>query len=134
MKITFRPGNPHHVNPALKYSVPCPFKIRVPVGNRFDILPQFRYLAALHERKEVAMRITNGSKIDVRQYVIHARQTIEVPLGTLETLYLKYEWRSTLCKLGVIECVRQPRRPPNRFWDSGGYAPPPPMSMRRIAP
>lgn len=52
----------------------------------------------------------------------------------LETIYLKYEWRSTLCKLGVIECVRQSRRPPNRFWDSGGYAPPPPMSMRRIAP
>jgi len=62
-------------------------------GQRFKPLPagtqdrlsaqyQFRYLAALSERKEVTMRITNGSKIDVRQYAIHARQTVEVPLGT----------------------------------------------------
>jgi hypothetical protein len=47
----------------------------------------------------------------------------------VETIYLKYEWRSTLCKLGVVECVEQPRRPPNRFWDNGGYAPPPPLGM-----
>jgi hypothetical protein len=48
----------------------------------------------------------------------------------LETIYFKYEWRSTLCKLGVVECAKPPRRPPNRFWDNGGYAPPPPLSMR----
>ena len=48
----------------------------------------------------------------------------------VETIYLKYEWRSTLCKLGVVECAKPPRRPPNRFWDYGGYAPPPPLSMR----
>jgi hypothetical protein len=48
----------------------------------------------------------------------------------VETIYLKYEWRSTLCKLGVVECATPPRRPPNRFWDNGGYAPPPPLSMR----
>lgn len=43
----------------------------------------------------------------------------------LETIYLKYEWRSTLCKLGVVECTKAPRRPPNRLWDNDGYAPPP---------
>ncbi len=48
----------------------------------------------------------------------------------VEIIYLKYEWRSTLCKLGVIECAKPPCRPPNRFWDNGGYAPPPPLSMR----
>jgi hypothetical protein len=48
----------------------------------------------------------------------------------VETLYLKYEWRSTLCKLGVVECAKPTHRPPNRFWDNGGYAPPPPLSMR----
>jgi hypothetical protein len=48
----------------------------------------------------------------------------------LETIYLKYEWRSTLCKLGVIECAKPLRCPPNRFWDNGGYAPPPPLSRR----
>lgn len=48
----------------------------------------------------------------------------------METIYLKYEWRSTLCKLGVVECAKQPHRLPNRLWDDGGYAPPPPLSMR----
>lgn len=50
---------------------------------------------------------------------------------SVETIYLKYEWRSTLCKLGVVECAKPCRRLPNRFWDNGGYAPPPPsLSMR----
>jgi hypothetical protein len=49
----------------------------------------------------------------------------------VETIYLKYEWRSTLCKLGVVECVAQFRRPPNRLWDNAGYAPPP---QRRMHP
>lgn len=48
-----------------------------------------------------------------------------------ETIYLKYEWRTTLCKLGVIACAAPYQRPHNRLWDSGGYAPPPPLSFRR---
>jgi hypothetical protein len=48
-----------------------------------------------------------------------------------EIVYLKYEWRSTLCKRGVIECERPHRRPPpNRLWDNYGYAPPPPLHVR----
>ena len=42
-----------------------------------------------------------------------------------ETIYLKYEWRSTLCRLGFVSCD-VPRRAANRLWDDGGYAPPPP--------
>jgi hypothetical protein len=43
-----------------------------------------------------------------------------------EKVFIKYEWRETLCRLGVIGC-RQPRPPKNRLWDeeNGGYAPPP---------
>jgi hypothetical protein len=48
----------------------------------------------------------------------------------VETITFKYEWHSTLCKLGVVECAKTPHRLPNRLWDSGGYAPPPPLSMR----
>lgn len=44
----------------------------------------------------------------------------------VETIHVKYEWRATLCKLGVVRCDQPPRRPPNRLWDNGGYAPPPP--------
>ena len=43
-----------------------------------------------------------------------------------ETVLLKYEWRATLCRLGVAGCDPPPRRPPNRLWDRDGYAPPPP--------
>jgi hypothetical protein len=52
----------------------------------------------------------------------------------IETIYVKYEWRSTLCKLGIIECLKPPCRPPNRLWDSGGYAPPPPLSRHAYRP
>lgn len=45
---------------------------------------------------------------------------------TVETIHFKYEWRATLCKLGVVRCDLPPCRPPNRLWDNGGYAPPPP--------
>jgi hypothetical protein len=38
-------------------------------------------------------------------------------------LFLKYEWRETLCRKGVIDC----REPENRFWpDTLSFAPPPP--------
>lgn len=43
----------------------------------------------------------------------------------IETILIKYEWRATLCRLGITPCepALQPR---NRLWDDGGYAPPPP--------
>lgn len=44
----------------------------------------------------------------------------------VETIHFKYEWRATLCRLGVVNCDLPPRRPSNRLWDNGGYAPPPP--------
>ncbi len=45
----------------------------------------------------------------------------------VETIHFKYEWRETLCKLGVVNCNVPPtRRHANRLWDNGGYAPPPP--------
>jgi hypothetical protein len=43
----------------------------------------------------------------------------------VETILIKYEWRSTLCRMGIVSCA--PARPPkNRLWDEGEYAPPPP--------
>jgi hypothetical protein len=44
----------------------------------------------------------------------------------VETIHFKYEWRATLCRLGVIRDDVPPRRYSNRLWDNGGYAPPPP--------
>jgi len=50
----------------------------------------------------------------------------EAEANASEKIYLKYEWRSTLCRLGVVRCEQPGYRPPNRLWDNGGYAPPPP--------
>lgn len=41
-----------------------------------------------------------------------------------ERTFIKYEWRETLCRLGVIR-VHPPQPPRNRLWD-GDFAPPPP--------
>jgi hypothetical protein len=42
-----------------------------------------------------------------------------------EKVLLKYEWRSTLCQQGVVQCGT-PRPPRNRLWDHSGFAPFPP--------
>lgn len=42
-----------------------------------------------------------------------------------EKIFLKYEWRSSLCRKGIMDCGRTwPHR--NRMWDDDGFAPPPP--------
>jgi hypothetical protein len=43
----------------------------------------------------------------------------------METILIKYEWRTTLCRMGIVSCDT-PRTAPNRLWDEGGFAPPPP--------
>ncbi len=45
---------------------------------------------------------------------------------SVENIYIKYEWRNTLCQKGIINCSRPYSKPNNRLWDNGGYAPPPP--------
>lgn len=42
-----------------------------------------------------------------------------------EKVLIKYEWRSTLCRQGIVQCGTA-RPPRNRLWDDGGFAPPPP--------
>ncbi|MER2600751.1 MAG: hypothetical protein ABTR27_00165, partial [Candidatus Competibacter phosphatis] len=46
--------------------------------------------------------------------------------------FLKYTWRDTLCRKGVIDCDGGRRPPRNRFWkeDDDDYAPPPPRDDR----
>lgn len=47
-------------------------------------------------------------------------------------VFLKYTWRDTLCREGVIDCDSGRRPPRNRFWDEDNdrYAPPPPRRGR----
>src|SRR6266568_2440386 len=45
--------------------------------------------------------------------------------AALEKIYVRYEWRETLCRKGIAACGKH-LPPRNRMWDEGGYAPPPP--------
>ncbi len=41
-----------------------------------------------------------------------------------EKILIKYEWRPTLCRQGIVR--GKPSRPArNRLWAGGGFAPPP---------
>lgn len=48
--------------------------------------------------------------------------------------FLKYTWRDTLCRQGIVDCNDEPPRRPsrNRFWDEENdrFAPPPPRYQR----
>lgn len=54
-------------------------------------------------------------------------QTVEFEpeRAVAEKIYVRYEWRETLCRKGIIACGKPFR--PNRMWDEDGYAPPPPV-------
>lgn len=78
-------------------AVPLPTDIQ----DRLSVQYQFRYISLLRDRKEVIMHITNGSKIDTRQYAIRPRQMMTVPLGTLETLYLSTPPEETAWKTEI---------------------------------
>jgi hypothetical protein len=52
----------------------------------------------------------------------------------MQKVFLKYEWRQTLCQMKALpECrTTRPRQPTNRFWpDNREYAPPPPRHHYR---
>lgn len=69
--------------------------------DRLSVLYQFRYIPLLREHKELTMHITNGSKIDKRQYLIQAKHMITVPMGTLETTYLSTAPEETAWKTEI---------------------------------
>jgi hypothetical protein len=80
-------------------------------------------LAARAERKSLERAGTGYGSEEYSPVQIVA---FEPEDRALETIHFRYEWRATLCKLGVINCGQSPRRHSNRLWDNGGYAPPPP--------
>jgi len=67
-----------------------------------------------------------GTGYGREQYSHVETVAFEAESRAVETIHFKYEWRATLCRLGVVSCDLPPSRPPNRLWDNGGYAPPPP--------
>jgi hypothetical protein len=65
-----------------------------------------------------------GTGYGEEKYSPVIRVEFEPEPAAAERHFLKYEWRETLCRKGIIDCG--PRQPGNRFWDDNrGYAPPP---------
>jgi hypothetical protein len=61
-----------------------------------------------------------------REEASRARVVAFAPEATAaERVYLKYEWRESLCRQAILRCTA-PVPPRNRLWDDGGFAPPPP--------
>ncbi len=65
-----------------------------------------------------------GTGYGDEQYSPSYRVAFEAESQPREKTFVKYEWRATLSRMGIIPPDR-PARPENRFW-SGDFAPPPP--------
>ena len=65
-----------------------------------------------------------GTGYGSEEYSPSVAVTFEPEAAAYEKTFIKYEWRETLCRLGVIR-VQPPQPPRNRMWD-GDFAPPPP--------
>lgn len=87
--------------------------------------PTARGMEKRAAREEQALE-SAGTGYGSEEYSPVETVAFEAEKRAVETIHFKYEWRSTLCRLGVVRCDVPPRRPPNRLWDNGGYAPPPP--------
>ena len=72
----------------------------------------------------MAKRSQAGTGYGPEAYSPSYTVTFEPEASPQEKTFIKYEWRETLCRLGIIPSYR-PHPPQNRLWD-GDYAPPPP--------
>ena len=73
---------------------------------------------SLAEKDEAA-----GTGFGEGQFSPTVRVVFEPERTPVQKTLVKYEWRETLCRKGIINCGQEGR---NRLWDEGGYAPFPP--------
>ncbi len=64
-----------------------------------------------------------GTGFGDAQYSPVIRVEFEPEHIPVQKMLVKYEWRETLCKKGILQCGRDRE---NRLWDQNGYAPYPP--------
>lgn len=97
------------------------------------VFPERRPSEPLYERREhsdsmqrvpgLSSKAEPGTGFGEGKYSPTVRVEFEPEQMPSERHFLKYEWRETLCRKGIIDC----RRPHNRFWEEEGrYAPYPP--------
>jgi hypothetical protein len=66
-----------------------------------------------------------GTGFGREEYSPSRAVAFEPESSAVEKIYLKYEWRSTLCRKRIIHCG-DGRSGGNRMWDDEGFAPHPP--------
>jgi hypothetical protein len=64
-----------------------------------------------------------GTGFGEGQYSPTVRVAFEPERTPAQKMLVRYEWRETLCRKGIINCGQEGR---NRLWDDGEYAPFPP--------
>ena len=64
-----------------------------------------------------------GTGFGDSQYSPTIRVAFEPEHTPAQKTLLKYEWRETLCRKGILSCGEKTG---NRLWDNDGYAPYPP--------
>lgn len=78
------------------------------------------------ERRESKASVTQaepGTGYGDRREERAVRVAFDAESRVSSRIFLKYEWRETLCRKGVLDCSQ----PENRFWpDALSFAPPPP--------
>jgi hypothetical protein len=78
--------------------------------------------AARSQRKTLVDESAGTGFGDAR-YSPLVRVSFEPELAPVQKTLVKYEWRETLCKKGIVQCDQDLK---NRLWDQDGYAPYPP--------
>lgn len=79
--------------------------------------------SAERSKSQAAKDETAGTGFGEGQYSPTVRVAFEPERTPIQRTLVKYEWRETLCRKGIISCVQEGR---NRLWDEGEYAPFPP--------
>ncbi|MBM4207967.1 MAG: hypothetical protein FJ190_08095 [Gammaproteobacteria bacterium] len=101
---------------------------RPPVAPMTDMLNKGSAAAAPEAKGRARMESEAGTGYGENRYSPTAIVNFEPQPTTMEKVFLKYEWRETLCKKRILEACQEGQSPHNRFWpdDNSGYAPPPP--------
>ena len=74
---------------------------------------------------DMAKKESAGTGYGREEYSPVREVSFEAEPVAAEKIYLKYEWRETLCRKGIVACGSPLDGEHNRLWDENGWAAPP---------
>jgi len=99
-------------------------EVTVLASSRAYDQPERRF-AAREDWRGVQIVRTAGTGFGRQEHSLARVVAFDPESAAAEKVLLKYEWRSTLCRQGIVRCETS-RPPRNRLWDDGEFAPLPP--------